>query len=90
MRRGSRATGPAFRTDGVTVYRRLGAPFALALLVAAGVPAAAQDPEPPGRLVTFRFRPTARAQVAVRVEKPDAGIFRTLVLTEPARWTATR
>ena len=59
------------------------------LCVSTGVPtmpAVAQDPPLRERLVTFRFEPVARAQIAVWVEREESGIFHTLLLT---RATAT-
>ena len=56
-----------------------------ALVLAFACPVEAQDPSR-DRLVDIRFRPTARAQIAVWVTNEDAGIFRTVLLT---RVTAT-
>ena len=56
-----------------------------ALVLSVACPAVAQDPGR-DRLVDIRFRPTARAQVAVWVTNEEAGIFRTVLLT---RATAT-
>lgn len=60
--------------------RGFGPALAIAALVLAVTPATADAQGE--RLVTLRFQPTGRAQVAVWIERESDGIFRTLMLTQ--------